>query len=232
MEKRESISDYFSRTLAIVNQMKANGEVLSNLQVVEKILQTLTNRFEGKVTTIKESRDLAAVTVDELMGSLQAYEQRLNEKSEVAIEEALETQLSLKKERNLAHHSEGSSRSEGGYCRDSSLNSSTALANLTSRLLLVLAPSSPRRPPCLSRLLPHVAKIISVAWNCTGTKLTSGSVNQKARIWHIEPHGQSKVKGVELKGHTVSVDQLCWDPKHADLVATAFEDKTFRLWDV
>ncbi|XP_004304866.1 PREDICTED: uncharacterized protein LOC101300551 [Fragaria vesca subsp. vesca] len=118
MEKRESNSDYFSRTLAIVNQMKANGEVLSNLQVVEKILRTLTDRFEGKVTAIEESRDLAAVTVDEFMGSLQAYKHRLNEKSEVAIEEALETRLSLKKERNLAHCSEGSSRCEGGYRRD------------------------------------------------------------------------------------------------------------------
>lgn len=43
---------------------------------------------------------------------------------------------------------------------------------------------------------------------------------------------QSKVKDLELKGHTDSVDQLCWDPKHADLIATASGDKTVRLWDV
>ncbi|KAK8962535.1 hypothetical protein KSP40_PGU005810 [Platanthera guangdongensis] len=40
-----------------------------------------------------------------------------------------------------------------------------------------------------------------------------------------------KVKDIELKGHTDSVDQLCWDPKHADLLATAAGDKTVRLWD-
>lgn len=28
-----------------------------------------------------------------------------------------------------------------------------------------------------------------MAWNCSGTKLASGSVDQTARIWHIEPHG-------------------------------------------
>ena len=28
-----------------------------------------------------------------------------------------------------------------------------------------------------------------MAWNCTGTKLASGSVDQTARVWHIEPHG-------------------------------------------
>lgn len=42
---------------------------------------------------------------------------------------------------------------------------------------------------------------------------------------------QGKVKDIELKGHTDSVDQLCWDPKHSDLIATASGDKTVRLWD-
>lgn len=32
-------------------------------------------------------------------------------------------------------------------------------------------------------------KVHSVAWNCTGTKLASGSVDQTARVWYIEPHG-------------------------------------------
>uniref|UniRef100_M1C060 Transducin family protein n=1 Tax=Solanum tuberosum TaxID=4113 RepID=M1C060_SOLTU len=77
----------------------------------------------------------------------------------------------------------------------------------------------------------HKKKVHSVAWNCSGTKLASGSVDQTARIWQIEPHGHGKVKDVELKGHTDSVDQLCWDPKHAELIATASGDKTVRLWD-
>lgn len=48
---------------------------------------------------------------------------------------------------------------------------------------------------------------------------------------HVELGLQGKVKDVELKGHTDSVDQLCWDPKHSDLIATASGDKTVRLWD-
>lgn len=77
----------------------------------------------------------------------------------------------------------------------------------------------------------HKKKVHSVAWNCNGKKLASGSVDQTARIWHIEPHGHSKAKDMELKGHADSVDQLCWDPMHADLLATASGDRTVRLWD-
>ncbi|KAM0936545.1 putative transcription factor WD40-like family [Dioscorea sansibarensis] len=77
----------------------------------------------------------------------------------------------------------------------------------------------------------HKKKVHSVAWNITGTKLASGSIDHTARVWNIDPHGHGKVKDIELKGHTDSVDQLCWDPKHADVVATAAGDKTVRLWD-
>ncbi|MQM01461.1 hypothetical protein Taro_034225 [Colocasia esculenta] len=77
----------------------------------------------------------------------------------------------------------------------------------------------------------HKKKVHSVAWNCVGMKVASGSVDHTARVWNVDPHGHGKVKDVELKGHTDSVDQLCWDPKHTELVATAAGDKTVRLWD-
>ena len=90
MEKSESISDYFSRVLALVNQMKANGETFGDQQIVEKILRTLTLQFEYIVTSIEESRDLSVLTVDELIGSLQMHEQWLKEKSKT-VEEALQS---------------------------------------------------------------------------------------------------------------------------------------------
>ncbi|KAG6557382.1 hypothetical protein Mapa_000651 [Marchantia paleacea] len=92
-------------------------------------------------------------------------------------------------------------------------------------------PSPPFKHLHTREYLGHKKKVHSVAWNCQGKRLASGSVDQTARIWHIELHGSSKAKDMELKGHTDSVDQLCWDPKHADLLATASGDKTVRLWD-
>ncbi|XP_042432425.1 THO complex subunit 3-like [Zingiber officinale] len=77
----------------------------------------------------------------------------------------------------------------------------------------------------------HKKKVHSVAWNCLGTKLASGSVDHTARVWNIDAHGHGKVKDIELKGHADSVDQLCWDPKHPDVVATAAGDKSVRFWD-
>ena len=47
---------------------------------MEKILRTLTTRFEHVVVAIEEAHDLSNMTVDKLCDTLQALEQRMNEK--------------------------------------------------------------------------------------------------------------------------------------------------------
>lgn len=41
----------------------------------------------------------------------------------------------------------------------------------------------------------------------------------------------TKVKDCTLRGHSDSVDQLCWHPKNPDQLVTASGDKTIRIWD-
>ncbi|XP_055962289.1 THO complex subunit 3-like isoform X2 [Mercurialis annua] len=80
----------------------------------------------------------------------------------------------------------------------------------------------------------HLKMFIAESTKATkrsGTKLATASTDLTARVWHIEPHAHAKMKHIELKGHTDNVDQLCWDPLHADLLATASTDHTVRLWD-
>ena len=46
--------------------------------IVEKVLRSLTPKFDDVVAAIKESKDLSTFSFNELMGSLQAHGSRIN----------------------------------------------------------------------------------------------------------------------------------------------------------
>lgn len=97
MESEETIASYVSRVLTLTNKMKTYGEVHTEVAKVEKILRSLTPRFEHIVVAIEESHDLSGMTVDMLSGSLEAHEQRMNEKQIIKpAEQAFQSQDSSK----------------------------------------------------------------------------------------------------------------------------------------
>lgn len=81
MENLETVADYFTRVKNLTNLMQGCGEKVSEKLIVEKIMHTLTPRFDYITTAIEESKNLDVMKVEELQGSLEAHEQRLNERS-------------------------------------------------------------------------------------------------------------------------------------------------------
>jgi len=75
MKEGETVSDYFARTLT--NKMRFHGEKMSDVTVIEKILCSMTSKFNYVVCSIEESKDLDAMSIDELQSSLLVHAQRM-----------------------------------------------------------------------------------------------------------------------------------------------------------
>ena len=80
MKSGESVTDYFSRTMAIVNKIRIHGDKTEDVLIVEKILRSLTPNFNFVVCSIEEANDVGLLSIDELQSSLLVHEQKLTNK--------------------------------------------------------------------------------------------------------------------------------------------------------
>jgi hypothetical protein len=114
MEEKETVNDYVTRVTRLVNQMKSCGEAVSEQNIVSKVLRSLTPRFDNIVVAIEESKDLKTMTKDELQSSLEAHEQRMDERGndKAKAEVALQARLN---EKNKRSKGKWSSRSKKNF---------------------------------------------------------------------------------------------------------------------
>ncbi|GKU96896.1 hypothetical protein SLEP1_g10077 [Rubroshorea leprosula] len=87
MKEGETVTDYFSRTMAIVNKLRTHGDKTQDVIVVEKILRSMTPKYNFVVCAIEEANDLDEMSLDELESSLLIHERTLNrqDKEELAL---------------------------------------------------------------------------------------------------------------------------------------------------
>ncbi|CAL1387833.1 unnamed protein product [Linum trigynum] len=114
MKEGESVSDYTARVKSIASKLKQYGEKIEETKVVEKILRSLLPKFVY-VVAMEEAKDLSKLTVDEVIGSLQAREERLNKRNEESSEQVLATKATTKEKEGARGGSYNRGRGRGTY---------------------------------------------------------------------------------------------------------------------
>ena len=78
MKSGEGVFDYFSRVMSVANKMRVHGKQMRDVTIVEKILRSLSDKFNYIVCSIEESKDIDLLSIDEMQSSLIVHEQKFH----------------------------------------------------------------------------------------------------------------------------------------------------------
>lgn len=78
---------------------------MSDQKIVEKVLRSLTPKYNFVVAAIEESKDLSTLSFTQLMGSLKTHEERLSRVVENQVEQVFQSKIDLKT--GASSHSHG-----------------------------------------------------------------------------------------------------------------------------
>ncbi|KAH7858297.1 hypothetical protein Vadar_022135 [Vaccinium darrowii] len=76
--------------MAVANKMRIYGDKLEDVTIVEKILRSMTTKFNFVICSIEESKEIDTLSIDELQNSLLVHEQKITQqdKEEQALKAA------------------------------------------------------------------------------------------------------------------------------------------------
>jgi hypothetical protein len=100
MNENEDIATSFLRVDEVINAIRGLGEEIDESLVVQKVLRSLLLKYNAKVSTIEENRDLTKMTMDELHGSRISYEMRTCTESDQPNNEATFKAIKKKKDKD------------------------------------------------------------------------------------------------------------------------------------
>ncbi|TYI64156.1 hypothetical protein E1A91_D09G067100v1, partial [Gossypium mustelinum] len=95
----ETIRDFYAKIYDLTNKAFALGSEYSNSKLLRKVFKSLFERFNIKVTAIEETKDIDAMRIDELIGSLQTFETNLEEAEKSKLKPKKNITFSLAKTR-------------------------------------------------------------------------------------------------------------------------------------
>ena len=100
------------------------------------------------------------------------------------------------------------------------------------------APSTPAtvKQPATGPLFTfsgHADEGYAIAWSAlTAGRLVSGDCAKGLYLWEPKEGGSSWTVSGGFKGHSGSVEDVCWSPGEATVFCSASSDRTVRMWDV
>ncbi|KAK2409367.1 hypothetical protein QL285_044797 [Trifolium repens] len=93
MKESETVKDYYTKIKELASQMKSYRDNILDKRIVEKILIFIPRKYDAIVATIEQTKDLSTMSVTELIGSLEAYKQRMSRHDENTIENVFQLKL-------------------------------------------------------------------------------------------------------------------------------------------
>ena len=76
VKKSEGVKEYGSQLMSIVNQIKLLEGDFPSQRAVDKLLVTLPSKYETKISSLEDSKDLSTLSFVELINVLHAVDQR------------------------------------------------------------------------------------------------------------------------------------------------------------
>ena len=74
VEEDESFDEFYAKLKDIVNSAFNHGKTIPEPKIMRKLFRSLPERFNAKITTIEESKDIDKIPLTKLVGNLQTYE--------------------------------------------------------------------------------------------------------------------------------------------------------------
>lgn len=102
-----------------VNALHSYGEQFYDTHIIEKVLRSLTQKFDPLTIAIEESMDLTQLTLPNLLASLHIYEHKIQDRAK-NLDQEFQGKFLMNDKSSSSSNSKSNSRGHGRGCSGSS----------------------------------------------------------------------------------------------------------------